>query len=119
LAAASDAFPRAFRVRKRREYLAIQNEGRRLNGTFYMVFVRPGQAADALPRFGVTVSRKVGGAVQRNKVKRWVRESCRRMKHDVPPGLDLVVVARPAAAGAGYGPTVRELATLARRLRGK
>jgi ribonuclease P protein component len=106
-------------VRKRADYLAIQNEGRRLTGTHYLLFARPA-GGDARPaRFGLTVSRKVGGSVQRNKVKRWLRESYRRMKDDFPPGVEIVVVARPSAAGAGYGPTARELATLARRLRGR
>jgi ribonuclease P protein component len=82
-----------------------------------MLFARPSTTA-AATRFGVTVSRKVGGAVVRNKVKRWVRETCRRMQRDVPEGLDLVIVARPSAATAGYEPTVLELANLARRLRG-
>jgi ribonuclease P protein component len=106
-------------VRKRAEYLAIQNEGRRLTGTHYLLFARPVGGGAQPARFGLTVSRKVGGSVQRNKVKRWLRESYRRMKDDFPPGVEIVVVARPSAAGAGYGPTARELATLARRLRGR
>jgi hypothetical protein len=40
------------------------------------------------------------------------------MKAELPAGMDLVVVARPSAADAGYGPTAAELANLARRLRG-
>jgi ribonuclease P protein component len=104
-------------VRKRTEYLAIQGGGRRVVGDHYMLFARRAAEATAPARFGVTVSRKVGNAVLRNKVKRWIRESCRRMKADLPPGLDLVIVARPSAAGAGYGPTASELANLARRVR--
>jgi len=111
--------PRRGRVRKRVDYLAIQGEGRRLAGMHYLLFARPRPDGQPEARFGVTVSRKVGGAVVRNKVKRWVRESCRRMRDDLPAGVDLVFVARPSAAGAGYGPTARELATLARRLRGR
>lgn len=110
--------PRARRVRKRADYLAVQGGGRRVAGSHYMLFARPSTNTAASTRFGVTVSRKVGGAVVRNKVKRWVRETCRRMQQDVPTGLDLVVVARPSAATAGYEPTARELANLARRLRG-
>jgi ribonuclease P protein component len=82
-----------------------------------MLFARPSENAALTTRFGVTVSRKVGNAVVRNKVKRWVRETCRRMQDDVPAGLDLVIVARPSAASAGYEPTARELANLARRMR--
>jgi ribonuclease P protein component len=114
-----ERLPRAARVRKRTDYLAIQNEGRRLTGTHYLLFTRPGRAGATATRFGLTVSRKVGGSVQRNKVKRWLRESYRRLKDDFPAGVEIVVVARPSAAGAGYEPTARELATLARRLRGR
>jgi ribonuclease P protein component len=109
--------PRARRVRKRPEYLEIQGAGRRFVGDHYMLFARRASEPARPARFGFTVSRKVGGAVLRNKVKRWLRESCRRMKAEFPDGLDLVIVARPSAAGAGYGPTASELANLARRIR--
>jgi ribonuclease P protein component len=115
---AGEGFPRARRVRRRVEYLAIQGGGRRVAGEHYMLFGRRAAGEPGPARLGVTVSRKVGGAVLRNKVKRWVRESCRRMKGALPPGMDLVVVARPSAAGSGYGPTAAELANLAKRLRG-
>jgi ribonuclease P protein component len=113
-----EGLPRARRVRKRADYLAIQGAGRRVSGDHYMLFARRAEGEPGPARLGVTVSRKVGGAVLRNKVKRWVRESCRRMQRDLPTGMDLVVVARPSAARSGYGPTAAELANLARRLRG-
>lgn len=109
------SLPRARRVRKRTDYLAIQ-AGRRLSGQHYMLFARRADQPARPARFGVTVSKKVGGAVLRNKVKRWIRESCRRMQRDLPVGMDLVIVARPSAARAGYEPTTLELANLARRL---
>jgi ribonuclease P protein component len=113
------AFPRARRVRKRTEYLSVQNHGRRFVGTHYMLFALPRaeEAGPRGPRFGFTVSRKVGGAVLRNKVKRWLRESCRKMTAAFPNDGDFVIVARPSAARAGFAPTASELASLARRLR--
>lgn len=113
-----EGLPRVQRVRKRADYLSIQGSGRRFTGDHYMLFARRASGDPGPARLGVTVSRKVGNAVLRNRVKRWVRESYRRMQRDVPPGMDLVVVARPSAAGAGYEPTAAELANLARRLRG-
>jgi ribonuclease P protein component len=69
-------------------------------------------------RLGVTVSRKVGGSVARNRVKRWLRECFRRARPRFPAALDLVIVARPGAAGAGHDVLCRELKTLAARFGG-
>jgi ribonuclease P protein component len=98
-------------VRLRSEYLAIQNGGRRVGGTNLLVFALAGSG-----RMGITVSRKVGGAVVRNQVKRWLRECYRRGRSTLPRTVDFVVVARPAAADAGQAALCRELAALARRL---
>ncbi len=51
-------------------------------------------------RFGLTVSRKVGNSVVRNRVKRWLREALRRRAAAVAP-VDVVVIALPSAAEAG------------------
>jgi len=102
--------PRAARVRKRPEYLEIQNRGRRATSAHLLLFALPGSG-----RLGVTVSRKVGGAVERNRVKRWIRECFRRTRASFPVSLDLVVVARPGAAGARHESICRELTTLAGR----
>jgi ribonuclease P protein component len=50
-----------------------------------------------ISRFGMSVSRKVGTAVQRNRIRRKLRESFRLLQHDLPKGYDVVVVVRPHA----------------------
>ena len=123
-----ERLPRAARVRHRSDYLAIQNRGRRVAGPNLLLFALASQAQEGPPgqqrtqgrqgrqgRIGITVSKKVGNAVVRNRVKRWIRECYRRSRPQFPTRLDLVVVARPAAAAASHAVVCRELTTLARR----
>jgi ribonuclease P protein component len=67
------------------------------------------RGASSGPRLGVTVSRKVGGAVVRNRVKRTLREWFRRTRSQLPDGTDWVVIARSAAAGVPSAELVEEL----------
>jgi len=92
-----ERLPRAARVRLRSDYLTIQNRGRRVSGTNLMVF-----AVSGTGRMGITVSRKVGGAVVRNRVKRRLRHLVRPHLDRLPAGTDIVVRALPAAATKAY-----------------
>ena len=91
---------------------------RRVSGSSYLLLAltRPEDRNVGGARLGITVSKKVGKAVVRNQVKRWIRESYRRMSDLAPPGTDLVVVARTSAAGRGFVATGSELRGLLRRL---
>ena len=78
---------------------------------------------DAEPRLGLSVSRKVGGAVERNRVKRLIREAFREELPRLRPGYDVVVVARPDARDLaereGLAGVERELAELVARTVGE
>jgi ribonuclease P protein component len=70
--------------------------GRSQAGREFVLYVFP-RGGEEEPRLGLSVSRKVGGAVDRNTVKRLLREAFAREADRLPPGSDAVVIARPAA----------------------
>ena len=85
------------RIRRRSEYQRIQGQGQRVL-TQHFVFVlapRPsGALPDCGPRLGIAVSRKIGNAVVRNRVKRLVREAFRATYVQFGDRIDVVVIAR-------------------------
>lgn len=93
---ASFGLPKSCRLRKRPEFLATQRRGRKLITKSFLFFALPVEHGGV--RLGITVSRKVGVAVVRNRVKRLLREAFRLHQHELPSGLDLVAIARSEAA---------------------
>jgi ribonuclease P protein component len=91
-------WPKAARLLRRREYLAVQERGARLHAGAYLVLGLRNECGRA--RVGITVSSKVANAVVRNRVRRWVREAFRPALGELPP-MDLVVIARAGAGAAG------------------
>jgi ribonuclease P protein component len=117
---AGHRLPRAERLRKRAGFQAVQNRGRKLHTEHFLVFVlahpmEKGTAATRSSRLGVTVSRKVGGSVVRNRVKRLVREAFRRRKALFPRGVDLVFVAKKQAVDVTYEQVSGEIEKLCAR----
>ena len=103
----------ASRLRRRREFLAVQQRGRRLHAGPLVVLALQSCASRA--RLGVTVSSKIGNAVTRNRIKRWVREAFRAVRADLPP-LHLVVIARKGALTMGTAGARRALEAARDRL---
>ena len=84
---------RATRVRKCAEFERIQGGGARVSTRTFVLIVS-GRPDRGPARLGITASRKIGGAVTRNRAKRLVREAFRANPELFPPGIDLVVIVR-------------------------
>jgi len=86
-------FSRRMRLSLRREFQAVFSAGVRHGAGPLLVYGRP-NALDH-PRLGLTVPRRVGNAVRRNRIKRLLREAFRLSQDELPRGYDFVVVVRP------------------------
>jgi len=92
----------------------VQRRGRRLDGNMLLLFVARDRARGQ--RFGFTVSRKVGKAVIRNRVRRRLRELVRTHSDTFPRGFHYVVIARPGAAEADFPALKDDLLRLAKKV---
>jgi ribonuclease P protein component len=111
--------PKRGRLSRSAEFERVYRQGRSVGNRFLVLYSFPrssaGEPADGT-RLGVSVSRKVGGAVERNKVKRLLREAFGKLAERLPDDQDVVVVARPEvrelAERDGLDGVTRELGEL-------
>ena len=103
-----ESLSRAERLCRGSDYLRCYRKGRRLHGSFAVLYSVPNDLPH--PRLGITVSRKVGRAVTRFRLKRRIREIYRRWsERSRLPAFDLVVHVKPPAAQASFEQLRREL----------
>lgn len=108
----SERFPRSDRLLRRSDFVRVQQQGRRVHAEHFILLMLRGRDGAATARLGVTVGKRVGGAVERNRVKRLVREVFRRNRDLFPVGCDVVLVARPGADRLDYSSVHAELARI-------
>ena len=102
---ASQKFPRTARLLRRSDFVRVQGTGRRVHTPHFVILL----VSNAGQRLGVTVGRRVGGATERNRIKRLVREVFRRNRALFPPDCDIVLVARPGAERLDYAAVKSEV----------
>jgi ribonuclease P protein component len=125
------AFGRDRRLRKHADFARAQRLGRRVSTDHFTLLVaaqprslgrgppEPPSAPGALgpSRLGIVVTRKIGGAVSRNRIKRLCRECFRTCPDLLPCGADLIVIARPGADTLELADVRREWLGVSRLLR--
>ncbi|MEE9295197.1 MAG: ribonuclease P protein component [Phycisphaerae bacterium] len=90
-------FPREQRLGRQRDFARVFARKCTASDALLLVYVDANDLA--FSRLGLSVGKGVGGAVIRNRIKRLIREAFRLSQHDLPAGLDIVCVAKPAKAG--------------------
>jgi ribonuclease P protein component len=92
---------KAMRLQRRADYLHVQEGGLKVHGRHLLALARRRERADQQGRLGLTVTKKVGNAVVRNRIRRLVREWM-RIHGWIPAGWDVVLVAKDSAARQGH-----------------
>jgi ribonuclease P protein component len=116
----SQSFGRHVRLRHRAEFLAVQENGRRISGRNMTMLVLPN--TQGVDRLGVVASKKLGGAVVRNRAKRRVREMFRLglpTRDMSPRSLDIVVIPKRELAGTPFETLQHEFDAALSKLRAR
>ncbi|MHB8171703.1 MAG: ribonuclease P protein component [Thermincolia bacterium] len=94
---------KVFTLKKNTEFQKVFGVGKSMANRYLVVYVLARKNdADKKNRIGIAISKKVGKAVQRNKIKRRLKEIWRLNLHKIKDGQDIVIVARVAIVQADY-----------------
>lgn len=94
------SFPKRQRLQRNSQFRRVYEQGRRFTGRLAVAYVL--DTPDQPRAIGVVTSRKIGGAVVRNRARRLLREAYRRNQHQLKPNFQLVMVARSAINGKTF-----------------
>jgi ribonuclease P protein component len=102
-------------LKKNYEFRRLYNKGKSAASQCAVVYCRRNGKAEN--RLGLTVSAKLGGAVQRNRIRRRLKEIYRTNEDKMAPGYDVVIVARQRSRHAGYSEIETSVLSLFRKLK--
>ena len=106
----TNSFRNCEKIRRKQDYFAIYKQGTRSYSDNFAIILH--RHSSGLRRIGITVSKKVGNAVRRNRIKRLIREFFRLNKLRLPESQDIVIVGKNCVPRLSYRDVCRELECL-------
>jgi len=104
------SFGKHERIRKRKDFLSAYHHGARVESKNFITVLNRNQLGTT--RLGITVTKKVGNSVQRNRVKRLLREFFRLNKHSLPDSYDIVIIVKQKVPYLKYRDVYAQLEAL-------
>ncbi|WP_422446247.1 ribonuclease P protein component [Thermoanaerobacterium sp. DL9XJH110] len=104
---------KCLRLTKNFEFINVYKAGRRSSGPLFTMYIKKNKPD--CTRLGVSISKKVGKSVVRNRIKRRIKEAFRTNLKYIKKGYDVVISVKPEAVAADYGEIEREIRNLLKR----
>ncbi|MCD6184184.1 MAG: ribonuclease P protein component [Deltaproteobacteria bacterium] len=108
------SFVKADRLLKRKDFLWLSKTGTKYYNRHFLAIFFPGRTAKT--RIGITVTKKIGKAVKRNRIKRYVREYYRVNKHMIENHWDINIIAKKDVAGLNFSQVCSSLKNIFRHI---
>jgi len=105
--------PRPLRLARSEDFARLRREGQTFRGRFMLLNIAPNTLSHN--RYGLVTSKRLGGAVVRNRVRRLIREGLRQVTPTLTAGWDVVLVAHPSIVGQPLAEIMRAFDALARQ----
>src|SRR5690625_2301435 len=99
---------KAYRIKKNEEFQLVFNKGKSFANRELVIYYKRNQSQKHF-RIGISVGKKIGNAVTRNRIKRYIRESFNRLKHNIDPKVDIVIIARNKTVNMDFHQIYRSL----------
>jgi ribonuclease P protein component len=103
-------FPAEHKIKKRRDFLTVKKNGHLLRCPYFLVILNTRTSGPT--RLGVTVTRKIGGAVVRNRIKRYLREFFRLKYQKLPASTDISIIGLRGVEKLSFSDIQRELQSI-------
>lgn len=107
---------KAYRVKKNSEFQAIIQSGKSFANREFVIYYKEKQDQTHF-RVGISVGKKLGNAVTRNRLKRLIREAFRELDHNIVRNVDIIIIARRNSVDLSYDRVKKSIIHLLKRLR--